>query len=1200
MHKTALTFAHASPCIDGSADLLRHLVDSSQTLTWSMDANDMCIYLHPCDGPFSRQFNSLDISAWVCLIHPDDLDVIAAKFRCAKRRRIGFHIEYRIIMRDATVRWLMTTGVPQLSDNGEFRGYAGMTVDVTQQHKELALAAKWQKRSRLLAQYATECVFHCARDGTILDMTASVMPLLGFDGSELVGEKVYRLMHTDDALELQEEVAHHVQNGVGRDVECRLFSKKGVQRRLGVKVHALVDPVAREHLGTVLVMRDITVERHLNDELKLREERHRNLMRLASGWYWETDAVGRFTHLSADVESYLGVRPKQLIGMSQLELAADQGHPGLQEYLAKFDNHEVFTDIRFPLNCGASGTPRFITTSGEPVFENGVFKGYRGFSRDMTKKMALKQEAARLAAENKALLENSLDLIALLDADMRFVRVNHAVTELLGYLPSELLDRQYEEFVVEEDKDNARLVISSLRHNDGPVRNFEVNFYHKDGGVVALSWSIRWSNDVNAMYATARDVTRSHLMQTALRHANERLCGVLETIGDAFFSVDRHWRITYANRKIAELVGHPQQALVGKVIWEAIPEILDPVIFSHYEHAMETGKPLHYHAYYKPTQAWVQAHGFPYEDGLSVFFEDVTEKRNAQHAAKKSEQRLREVIEMTPAGYILADAQSRVLDVNPALCNMTGYAREELLGQDTLQIFTACPCREELSIQCGATEFHGKECAIRHKDGHLVFVLLNAHIDRDDRGNAEFLTAFITNITERIETEAQLEQLAKHDVLTGLPNRALLNERLQALLDHAPRRSSYAVMFIDLDRFKEVNDSMGHKAGDALLCEVATRLKQEMRPGDMVARLGGDEFVIVAHCDQGTASAEKIAERMLTALAAPIDIEGQEVYIGGSIGISMFPQDGTTKELLFQNVDTAMYRAKAAGRNDYRFFTEAMSSETKIRMTLENALRRALERDEFEIHYQPRINLRTVQVTGMEALLRWKHPVHGNVAPTRFIPVAEEVGLITPIGMWVLENACRHAKRLMEKFTRPLHLSVNLSIRQLRSVNLPAQVAAILHETSFPAHLLELELTETALVEDIDSCANVLRDLKQLGIQLSVDDFGTGHSGLAYLRHFPMDILKLDQSFLRQKTESVDQFGFIKAVIDLAHALNLKVVAEGVETVQIMQFLQRAACDEAQGFLFAKPMALTELEAYLTEAAKGGASFQPLVPRLSA
>jgi predicted signal transduction protein with EAL and GGDEF domain len=363
---------------------------------------------------------------------------------------------------------------------------------------------------------------------------------------------------------------------------------------------------------------------------------------------------------------------------------------------------------------------------------------------------------------------------------------------------------------------------------------------------------------------------------------------------------------------------------------------------------------------------------------------------------------------------------------------------------------------------------------------------------------------------------------------------------------------------------------------------VARRLARALRPSDVIARLGGDEFVVAAYCSNGTASAASIAEKLLATLAAPIDIGAQEVVIGASIGISMFPEHARTKELLFQSADTAMYRAKAGGRNGYCFFAAEMTVEARTRMTLELSLRHALGRQEFVLHYQPRIDLGSMAIVGMEALIRWNHPELGQVSPMQFIPIAEETGLIEAIGQWVLLEACMQTRRLMDLSGRALCVSVNLSARQLKCRNIVDQVRDVLEQTGLPAPLLELELTESALIEDIEHSARLLKELKKLGIRLAVDDFGTGYSGLAYLRRFPLDVLKLDRSFVLQQDENDRNFDFIKAFVDMAHALKLSVVAEGVETSETLQFLRNADCDEAQGYFLAKPLSLADFEGYLS------------------
>ncbi|RYE89212.1 MAG: EAL domain-containing protein, partial [Oxalobacteraceae bacterium] len=372
-----------------------------------------------------------------------------------------------------------------------------------------------------------------------------------------------------------------------------------------------------------------------------------------------------------------------------------------------------------------------------------------------------------------------------------------------------------------------------------------------------------------------------------------------------------------------------------------------------------------------------------------------------------------------------------------------------------------------------------------------------------------------------------------HDSLTGLPNRTLLHERLQAALDACGAEASVAVLFLDLDRFKEINDSFGHDLGDALLCEVAQRLRRALAPDATLARLGGDEFVVVAPCAGGAAEAEGIAAGLLALLRAPVPVGSQDVIIGASIGISLYPRDAVTREVLFQTADTAMYRAKAAGRNRYRFFEAAMTARAQARMALETSLRPALARGEFELAFQPRFDLHSMAMVGMEALIRWNHPQLGRVAPGEFIAIAEETGLINEIGHWVLHQACRATQALVASHGKPVRVSVNVSARQLAQAGFVGDVRGALEASGLAPCHLELELTESALIEDMDRTAAMLGELQALGVKIAVDDFGTGYSGLAYLRRFPIDVLKLDRSFVLQDDGRISAFDFVKAFVDM-------------------------------------------------------------------
>jgi diguanylate cyclase (GGDEF)-like protein len=391
------------------------------------------------------------------------------------------------------------------------------------------------------------------------------------------------------------------------------------------------------------------------------------------------------------------------------------------------------------------------------------------------------------------------------------------------------------------------------------------------------------------------------------------------------------------------------------------------------------------------------------------------------------------------------------------------------------------------------------------------------------------------------------------------------------------------VLLIDIDQFKAINEGLGREAGDQVLQEVAKRLLDAVRGNDLVARLVGDEFVVIAECRNGATSASRVATKVVEALSRPLIVAGRDVGVTASIGISLYPQDGTSCDSLFQNADTALYSAKLTrdSGSSLRFYTAEMSSQSKSRMLLLSALRVALEKNQFTVYYQPRVDLRSMEVVGMEALLRWNHPELGAVSPAQFIPLAEEAGLIEPIGAWVLKEATRQAVAWSKLHNRPFRMSVNVSARQLRSSLLVETVVEALTESGLPANQLELELTETALMVDTALAGKLLTEVRGLGVHLSVDDFGTGYSSLSYLSMFPLDCLKLDKSFLEHRPNAVNPQKLAKAIINLAHSLNLTVVAEGVETREHLGFLRGAACDEIQGFCISVPLPPEEFEQFI-------------------
>lgn len=561
-----------------------------------------------------------------------------------------------------------------------------------------------------------------------------------------------------------------------------------------------------------------------------------------------------------------------------------------------------------------------------------------------------------------------------------------------------------------------------------------------------------------------------------------------------------------------------------------------------------------------------------------VIATDVTERRLAVQRLRESEERYRLLFERNLAGVYRSNLEGTILDCNDALARIFGYRDcEQLKGQSAFTLYSTGEERQRLLTQVRERgTLSNMEVRMRRRDGTPVWVIENMTLL--DNG---ILEGTIIDVTDRKTAQEQMEYQAYHDALTGLPNRLLFRDRIVIALAHAKRyRTSVAVVFLDLDHFKLVNDSLGHTVGDALLQEVARRLILAIRADDTVARMGGDEFTVLLTDIKETGSSAIVAQKLLEAVSRPMMIEGHELFVTTSIGVSLFPEDGNDAETLLKRADGAMYRAKEAGRNNFQFATATTLETTSERLLIERSLHHAFEREEFVVHYQPMTNLVTGNIVGAEALIRWNHPERGLMPPDDFIPIAEECGLILPIGEWVLRTAVRQMKE-WHGAHGPLRVAVNLSARQFQQRDLTAMIERILDESAYPPELLDIEITESTAMQNADVSLAVMNRLRSMGVRISIDDFGTGYSSLSYLKRFPIDTVKIDQNFVRDLSEGTNDGAIITAVISMARALNLRVVAEGVETEAQLAFLRRENCEVVQGFLHSRPVPAAEFESSL-------------------
>ena len=809
----------------------------------------------------------------------------------------------------------------------------------------------------------------------------------------------------------------------------------------------------------------------------------------------------------------------------------------------------------------------------------------------------------RLMALNewrKALLDSANLAIIATDTNGLIVSFNQAAERMLDYPAAELVGLCTPEKIHDRNEVLARA--RSLAEELGePVEpGFEVfvakarrgiaeerewTFIRRDGGRIPVLLSVSSVKDetgaLQGFLGMAVDISQRKALeaQAAIARANEMSQSIVSAIAEGVIGIEDvpPHRVRFLNPAA--------EALLGLKACEAISQPVQEV-FSCL--SPETGQSeelpdrlAHAQAFEAMLLSRGREQAFPAqfvssptcdESGLIVLtIQDVTSRRVADEQLRLAE----EVFEYSPEAILVADGDGTILRVNPAFTLITGYLPEDAIGQNPRILRSdrhdADFYHEMWRCLLEEDHWHG-EIWDQRKNGEIYPKWLCINAVRLPHGNTRYVALF-ADISERKAHEERIDYLARHDALTGLPNRRLLEDRMGKLLATARRGDhGVALLLIDLDRFKQVNDSLGHQVGDQLLVEVARRLNACVRGGDTVARLGGDEFVVLLAGIADPRDIVPVAEKIRAALARPVTVGMHCLHTSPSIGISLYPGDSGDLDGLLQAADIAMYQVKAAGRNAWMFFEARMNDEVRARHRLERDMRLALERKEFQLHYQPQFEVGGGRVIGWEALLRWQHPEHGWIEPCDFIPVAEEIGLILPLGEWVLEAACREAVRWTHQRQGNERVAVNVSPRQLEQAALVEIVTRVLSDTGLAPHRLELELTESALMTNTPRVQQTLRGLKDLGVYLTLDDFGTGYSSLTYLSTFAVDRLKIDRSFLLEMESKPNNGAIVLAVLALAKALGLEVVAEGVETCEQLAFLMDGGCEKAQGFLYSRPI----------------------------
>ncbi len=935
-------------------------------------------------------------------------------------------------------------------------------------------------------------------------------------------------------------------------------------------------------------------QRQSQRRLRESEARFRNLMLLSSDWFWEQDRDFRFVDISVGVSKQTGIETNNHIGKTRWEL------PELTLTEEQWRAHRKLLDAHLPFRDfvmrrpDQDGKPVYVSVSGEPMFdESGTFVGYRGVGSNISGKRIAEQELHHSRTMFATIFENSpIPIVISRISDGRFFEANQACFDLFGYRREEVLGKTTLELGMWPSAAGRERLLARLR-SEARVVNSDIQFRVRSGDLIDVLYSaqvVEFSGE-HCIVGTIVDVTARKRAEELQREYEQRFAKVFHSSPDAIV-ISRLSDGVYleVNDAWAQLSGYSLDEALGKSshnlnIW------VDPEDRQHLLRMLATGSPVRQFDFQfrrkngEIAQALMSAEVIELrgEKCLLSLLADVTERRRAVEQLRESERRFADVVDAAGEYVWETNVEGHYTYVSERIERVLGYAPAEIIGKEAYDFM---PPEEMVRLEHWfdtrtdpGTPIRNLEYVSITKDGRQIWQQVSGVPIFDGAGERIGYRGTGLDITERKIAEQRIEELATRDALTQLPNRRLLTDRLsQGILAAQRSGGLIAALFIDLDRFKTINDSLGHGAGDELLRMVAGRLQQLMRKGDTLARIGGDEFVVVLEALRVPEDAGAVAQKIIAVLSEPCMIAGKMLTTSASVGISVFPGDAADGMTLVRNADMAMYFAKEHGRRNYQFYSEEMNARAVEKLTMESTLRQAIKREEFELYYHPKFNLADGLLAGVEALVRWNHPELGVVGPARFIPIAEETGLIVPLGEWVLNRACRQSRDWADSFRRDIPMAVNLSVGQFNR-GLTRTVRDALANASLAPALLELEITESVLMKNVDENIDVLRRLSDLGVSIAIDDFGTGYSSLAYLRRFHVDTLKIDQSFVRDVDSNLDDAAIIEAIVALGHSLKLTVVAEGVETEAQKRQLLELKCDQCQGFLFGEPVSAAQFEA---------------------
>ena len=1104
-------------------------------------------------------------------------------------------------------RWVRVHLIPDKSDDGAVIGFYTLAIDVEDDHRLREALEREEARTRFFLENLPGPIAVIDASLRYLFVNKAFKRSRGREREDLVGRSVIELLGPEDTARYLEPALPRLKRGETCSYERLIAGGGGEMRWHLVRLVPMMDAEGGfggyYSLGT-----DIHDMKLVQERLRTQEAQLRLYTDNIPDSVAYLNRERRILFANKHFAEQRGSTPEAIIGRTTVELMGAEGAAWIAQRTQKvFDRGEVATyERQMSMPDGAVRT--FHVKAVPDVDAGGDVQGMYVVAHDITE---VKEAQAAVAAREEELrffAENIPEAIVYVDLDKGCTFVNNVFLETRGFTREQALGKFPREVYSPE-------VMAELQpHIDHAILGEETSYERK---LKLPSGADRWvrvrltprrdaAGRVVGFYVVSTDIHQLKAAQALIEDKERQLRQVIDSIPTPMCYVDAEARYRYANDAFLDYIGRGPEEIIGRAVRDVLGDerwgLLSPIL-----ERVRAGESLAVERlvqFADGRKRWMTVRLSPrildgVYQGYYATTSDIHEQKMVEQELRRANTILSAHFDNTPLAVIECDVELRIVRWSGQAEAIFGWQASETLGRTLTGWRNVYEDDEPAFASMIQALVAGRD---RHatllyrnyrKDGSVIWVEWHHSALRDETGRVISILSLAQDVSSRIQAEERLQFMATHDGLTGLPNSVLLNDRLHSALLRARRaRHRVGVMFLDLDHFKDVNDTLGHRVGDALLQELARRIRAALRQSDLLARVSGDEFVVLLEDLSEDGAPEHVAHKILGEVRRPFNVEGHEIHVSGSLGLALYPEDGTDAETLLKNADAAMYHAKELGRNGFRMFSAELGSRRVQRIQVETALRRALRGNELTLHYQPIMDVATREVRQAEALLRWYDPERGLVLPMSFIPLAEESGLGHAVGHWVMENACRQARAWRDKGLGDITVCVNLSASQVRDSSMIADLRKILESTGCEPTWLQFEITETSMVRDVESVSTVLSRLRLLGVRIAIDDFGTGFSSLSHLRHLPVDALKIDKAFVadidgarRTKGENGGA-AIVSAVIGLARGLGIDVVAEGVEKQGQLDFLARQGCRAAQGYLICPPLPASELEQWLKTHAK--------------